>query len=1202
MAKQWDYNAFISYRHLPLDQAVAERTQKLLENYRAPRSLGIGKKRRIERIFRDQTELPTSGDLDDALQRALLSSHFLIVVLSRQLKDSRWCMEEIKSFKQAHGGKIDHILPILVDGEPSESIPDILLHETRKIVHADGTEELAEVEVEPLCCDVRANSTKGALKKLRTEFLRLAAPMLEVGYDDLYQRHMRAKRRRVTAVTAVTISLLLSVISVVSYFAYQTYQAQQRYQSNLTDTYAQQGAAQITNGNWEQAMMYYGKALELDNQTQAAKTGALLLLQQHGWLNHVGSGSGWITGEIVYESDNRPSAVDETGDKQLTRSSTGIYMTDKTGLVLADLSAYGKFLSSAQDGSCWTFASEDAVTFFFPKDESFVQVERPYAVNPMCGPGELGLFDDPAPEAMAVSRTRAAVAYGGYLYLYQLDITGGRGTLAETFDLAAVFGGNGLLSAFPTLWVDAGGRLAVVYDGGVAAVFNIANENNPCLNKLHEAYGHELKSVAFSSDGQYYALAYGNDDGIYDHPGGCLEVYDQYGSLCMKTEFDNGAALTGAAFEPDGSRIAAWGSGEVQVWNWMTGVPAAAPIQVLDAAAATWLADGQLAIGNGKGEIDYYTLICYEADGGALPALEEYRKQDYRQQEVELGAGLRFQWSATQVSVTDSQGNVLDQRRLYDLNLETDMINRVFLDAKHETVYAWFSGKSSMLAFKADETGITSVSEINTRGKKPLSLYSVWNGVLAEMGTGELLYYQDGETQPGNILEPGTAGSIFSIASGENGLIGFVIRGKNYLEGVSYEYVYSVELWDLNKNVMLAELEANSRRKITNLTFTPDNRLAFAMEDETVVWLLDAPAPDGQLVGTLQDISCYQLDEAQNTRIVAAAFDPQALGNWSTLLHVPAEAVPEKEESFIEKMNGILEEQGEDGWLDTYTAWWNSAEPASMELSELCDIMDDCFRTARAVGREGELRGPLERFISIACPEDEPSPATAMKVDFLIYDMLFYTPENADLAVEYYEQTAAMYERRMETSGELMDLLLAYDNHVIAGIIQNRGMEAFDPGDGAMGGLYREYSELFMEYGLYPYAYLLSGRPREAAAAYEAYAQPESARDYWLLLRELTGYVRLGAIPESDYSDFVSSLEYPAGVRIAQVSNDQLEAGLRLGDVVVAVNGVYFGTPQYLQVLQDASPSAAYTIIRSDGSVFTTDTVTGWQFAGGFSA
>lgn len=1201
MEKQWEYDAFISYRHLPLDMAVAENTQKLLENYRAPHSLKKINKRRIERIFRDQAELPTSGDLDNALQRALHASRFLIVVLSRHLKESKWCMEEIKSFKEAHDGKIDHILPILVDGEPDDSIPDILRHETRKIVHEDGTEEMAEVEIEPLCCDVRANSTKGALKKLKTEFLRLAAPMLEVGYDDLYQRHMRVKRRKATIITTSTIVLLLSVISVISYFSYQTYQAQQQYQSNLVDNYAKLGAVQITDGDWEQAIMYYGNALELDNQTQAAKTGALLLLQQHGWLNHVSSGNGWNVGEMIYEGINKPYAVNETEDKLLSRTSDGFFMTDTDSNILADLSSYGDFLSSAQDGSCWTFATEDTITFFFTQDASPIQVKRPKAVNPKCDPEDVEYFGDKDLMAMAVNRTRAAVSCGGYLYLYNLNIDNAQGTLFETFDLATVFDGDGHLTVWPWGWVDVGGYLAILYDGDTAAVFNITNKSTPCLNKLHEVYGHELQNVAFSADGEHYALVYGNDDGIYDHPGGCLEIYDQYGNICMATEFEGGTALAGAMFEPTGNHVVVWGSGEVQVWDWTTGTLAAAPLQILDVSSVVWLEDGRLAVCNRKGEVDYYTLVCFEADTNSLPTLMEYQSQDHWQKEVVLSTGVLFQRSSTKVSVMDSQGNVIDEQWFEDLGLATSVVNHMFFDAVHDTVYLWYSGNSSLLAFKANETGITSANEINTRGKKPLSLYTVWNGILVEMGTGELIYYQDGKAEADGILIPGTAGSVYSLASDDNGLVSFIIRSKNYTEGVSYEYVYSVELWDLNKNVMLAELVSNSRKKITGLTFTPDNRLAFAVGDEIVTWLLDAPAPDDQLIDTLQNISCYQLDEAQNTQITDASFDPQALGNWSVLLHISAEEViPESEESFVDKMNIILEEQGEDAWLNAYNAWWNSAEPESTELTELCDIMDDFFDTSRTIGRENELRDAFKKFITVVCADDEISPVTMFKVEFLICDMIIYTPENADLAVEYYEHTAVMYEDRAKSGGEISDLLLAYDYRIEAGIIQGRGMEAFIIDDDVMYGLYGKYADVFMENGLRIFAYLLSGMPEMAAAEYDAYFQPEDAADYWAFLLELVGYVRLGVLSESDYSAFVSSLKYPTGIRLAQLSNDQLRAGLRLGDIVVAINEVYFGTPYYLRILQETTPSAAYTVLRSDGTLFTTDVVSDWKLAGGF--
>ena len=35
--ERYTYDAFISYRHLPLDMAVAKRLQELLERYRPPR-------------------------------------------------------------------------------------------------------------------------------------------------------------------------------------------------------------------------------------------------------------------------------------------------------------------------------------------------------------------------------------------------------------------------------------------------------------------------------------------------------------------------------------------------------------------------------------------------------------------------------------------------------------------------------------------------------------------------------------------------------------------------------------------------------------------------------------------------------------------------------------------------------------------------------------------------------------------------------------------------------------------------------------------------------------------------------------------------------------------------------------------------------------------------------------------------------------
>ena len=86
------YDAFISYRHCELDKFVAVNLHKQLEAFKIPKSLiKAGKtngKTKIERVFRDQDELPLTNNLADPITRALQGSEFLIVICSPRLKES----------------------------------------------------------------------------------------------------------------------------------------------------------------------------------------------------------------------------------------------------------------------------------------------------------------------------------------------------------------------------------------------------------------------------------------------------------------------------------------------------------------------------------------------------------------------------------------------------------------------------------------------------------------------------------------------------------------------------------------------------------------------------------------------------------------------------------------------------------------------------------------------------------------------------------------------------------------------------------------------------------------------------------------------------------------------------------------------------------------------------------------------------------
>ncbi len=199
---EYTYSAFISYRHTPLDEAVAKKLHSLLENYSVPRDIqkatGI---RKLRRVFRDQEELPLSADLGADIHTALEGSEWLIVLCSPRYLESRWCNAEIDYFISL--GRRDHILALLLDGEPEESFPQQLRY---AVVNGKT------VEVEPLAGDVRAKDEAAALRKLKDEKLRLLAPMLGVGYDQLRQRARRRKRRIAVSVTAACFALLAGLL------------------------------------------------------------------------------------------------------------------------------------------------------------------------------------------------------------------------------------------------------------------------------------------------------------------------------------------------------------------------------------------------------------------------------------------------------------------------------------------------------------------------------------------------------------------------------------------------------------------------------------------------------------------------------------------------------------------------------------------------------------------------------------------------------------------------------------------------------------------------------------------------------------------------------------------------------------------------------------------------------------------------------
>ncbi len=197
------YNAFISYKHAPEDNKVAEAVHKGLERFHIPHKIrkktGI---KRISRIFRDKDELPITSDLSDSISNALADSDYLIVICSTNTKESMWVPREIEYFLKNHSKR--DIFTVLVNGEPYDVIPDILKYEDCVVKDEDGNERTVSMPMEPLSCDFRMPLRKAK----KTELPRLASGIIGCAYDELMNRRRQYRLKQLMAVVAIVMALM----------------------------------------------------------------------------------------------------------------------------------------------------------------------------------------------------------------------------------------------------------------------------------------------------------------------------------------------------------------------------------------------------------------------------------------------------------------------------------------------------------------------------------------------------------------------------------------------------------------------------------------------------------------------------------------------------------------------------------------------------------------------------------------------------------------------------------------------------------------------------------------------------------------------------------------------------------------------------------------------------------------------------------
>lgn len=226
MAQGDRYRAFISYSHV--DQRWASRLHRALESYRVPGHLAgtvtaRGEvPRRLTPIFRDREDLPASSDLSASVRQALGQSDTLIVVCSPAAAASRWVNEEIRVFREIAPSGV--VLAAIVDGEPSAADPERECFPPALRGGPDG-----DSAAEPVAADLRP-----AGDGRRMAVLKLVAGMLDLKLDQLIQRDLQRRQRRVTAVTA-TFALISVTMAALTLFAISAQSEAERRKAEAED-------------------------------------------------------------------------------------------------------------------------------------------------------------------------------------------------------------------------------------------------------------------------------------------------------------------------------------------------------------------------------------------------------------------------------------------------------------------------------------------------------------------------------------------------------------------------------------------------------------------------------------------------------------------------------------------------------------------------------------------------------------------------------------------------------------------------------------------------------------------------------------------------------------------------------------------------------------------------------------------------------
>ncbi len=497
------YSAFISYRHLMPDMAIARALAKMLEHNMIRPHKGV--RRNIRDVFVDVNELPLTESLDASIIHALENSEMLIVICSPNLPKSKYCMREISYFKELHGGRMDRIYTLLVDGDPIEAFPEILRTETQVILDENGVETTVTVPVEPLFADVRAKTVHQSLRKLRkTEYLRLAAAYYGCTYDDLYKRRQRWLWKMGMSIGSVAAATALG-------FGVYAYARNLQYSAVKAATYASYAREQNEKGDELLAIALCQEAWDeaVFSRSQRYMTALRSAAVQYDYKLRGAPFARLMTADYMnskdfnfyVSNDETISLVHSNFIYQLTDTRTGLVLhkepVDLVNVQKSDVSWYLTISAKADDQGVF----HDTLDIWSLDDQQLIKsiVLRPTSLIPPRY--ELNMYTSRTVEHVLEVRDNGQV-------LALMDKQGNPVSREELLERAIIASQEEKPAAPPY-------RVATMKTGfgkSARTIYLLQNEAGDTLLEL----GEDVKHTALSPDNAYFACLAGSTLTVYD--------------------------------------------------------------------------------------------------------------------------------------------------------------------------------------------------------------------------------------------------------------------------------------------------------------------------------------------------------------------------------------------------------------------------------------------------------------------------------------------------------------------------------------------------------------------------------------------------------------------------------------------------------------------------------------------------------------